>query len=473
MSHTTSESQQEHGYYLGKAIHLSSVAALGGLLFGFDTAVINGAVGAIESQFGIGKTLLGFVVSSALLGCVAGAYLAGNLSEKIGRTRVMVLAAILFLISAIGSSLAQGPWDLIGWRVIGGLGVGAASVIAPAYIAEISPAAIRGRLGSLQQLAIVSGIFVALLSDYFLATTAGGSTEQLWGMSAWRWMFFAEVVPALAYGILALTIPESPRYLVAKKDEKGAREVLKSVMRGGITERIKEIKRTVVRDDKASIRDLVKPGGGNLLPIVWIGIALSVFQQFVGINVIFYYSSTLWQAVGFTEEDALTQTVITSVTNIVVTIVAIALIDKIGRRRLLTIGSAGMGLTLGTLAWVFANAQTVEDAAGELQPVLSDNAGLTALIAANLFVVFFGMSWGPGVWVLLGEMFNNKIRGTALGLAAAAQWLANFAISTSFPKMADIGLGFAYGFYTTFAVLSLIFVLKFVPETKGRELEDM
>jgi MFS family permease len=200
---------------------------------------------------------------------------------------------------------------------------------------------------------------------------------------------------------------------------------------------------------------------------------LSVFQQFVGINVIFYYSSTLWQAVGFTEEDALTQTVISSVTNIVVTILAIALIDKIGRRRLLTIGSAGMAVTLGTLAWVFANAPRVENAAGELQPVLGDNAALVALVAANGFVVFFGMSWGPGVWVLLGEMFNNKIRGTALGVAAAGQWLANFAISTSFPKMADIGLGFAYGFYTTFAVLSLIFVLKFVPETKGRELEDM
>jgi len=206
---------------------------------------------------------------------------------------------------------------------------------------------------------------------------------------------------------------------------------------------------------------------------VWIGIALSVFQQFVGINVIFYYSSTLWQSVGFTEEDALTQTVITSVTNIAVTIVAIALIDKIGRRRLLMIGSTGMALTLGTLAYIFATAQTVENAAGDLEPVLSDSNGVIALIAANLFVVFFGMSWGPGVWVLLGEMFNNTIRGTALGVAAAAQWLANFAISTSFPKFADIGLGFAYGFYTTFAVLSLLFVLKFVPETKGRELEDM
>ncbi|MGB5952495.1 MAG: sugar porter family MFS transporter, partial [Ornithinimicrobium sp.] len=437
------------------------------------TAVINGAVGAIETDFEVGKLLLGFVVSSALLGCVAGAYLAGRLADRLGRIRVMVMAAALFFISAVGSGLAFTEWDLILWRVVGGLGVGAASVIAPAYIAEISPASIRGRMGSLQQLAIVSGIFVALLSDYFLASIAGGSGEPLWGLTAWRWMFIAEVVPALAYGVLALTIPESPRFMVARGDDRGAREVLRSVMTRGIDNRIKEIKRTVKLDYRSSLKDLVKPSGGGLLPIVWIGIALSVFQQFVGINVIFYYSSTLWQSVGFSESDSLTITVLTSITNIVVTIVAIALIDKIGRRRLLTIGSAGMAASLGTLAYIFATAATVTNDLGEVEPVLGDTAGIVALIAANAFVVFFGMSWGPGVWVLLGEMFNNTIRGTALGVAAAAQWLANFAISTSFPTFADIGLGFAYGFYTTFAVFSLLFVLKFVPETKGRELEDM
>ncbi len=463
----------ERDFYLGRTIHLATVAALGGLLFGFDTAVINGAVSAISSDFEVEGFLLGFVVSSALLGCVAGAYLAGRLADRIGRIRVMVFAAGLFLASAIGSGLAFSEWDLIVWRFVGGLGVGAASVIAPAYIAEISPASIRGRMGSLQQLAIVSGIFIALLSDYFLATVAGGSGEPLWGLTAWRWMFIAEVIPALAYGVLALTIPESPRFMVARGDDESARSVLRSVMRLGIEERIKEIKRTVILDRRSSVSDLIKPGGGNLLPIVWIGIALSVFQQFVGINVIFYYSSTLWQSVGFSEADSLTITVLTSITNIVVTLVAISLIDKIGRRKLLTIGSAGMAASLGTLAYIFATAATTTTSAGDVEPVLSDTAGVLALIAANAFVVFFGMSWGPGVWVLLGEMFNNTIRGTALGLAAAAQWLANFAISTSFPRFADIGLGFAYGFYTTFAVLSLLFVLKFVPETKGRELEDM
>lgn len=457
----------------GRVVMLATVAALGGFLFGFDTAVINGAVVAVREAFGMGAGLTGFVVSSALLGCIAGAYLAGRLADRWGRIRVMVLAAVLFTVSAVGSGLAFGPADLIVWRVVGGVGVGAASVIAPAYIAEISPAAVRGRLGSLQQLAIVTGIFVALLSDAFLAFLAGGAAEELWfGLEAWRWMFLTEVVPALAYGVLSLQIPESPRYLVAKGEPEEAHAVLGQVLLTGVRERIEEIRRTVTQDARASFADLRKPTGG-LLPIVWIGIALSVFQQFVGINVIFYYSSTLWQSVGFTESDALTQTVITSVTNIVVTIVAITLIDRIGRRRLLLIGSAGMFLMLGTLAAVFGTADLVENAEGVLEPTLGDTQGVIALLAANGFVVFFGMSWGPAVWVLLGEMFNNRIRGTALGLAAAAQWLANFVISTTFPALAEIGLSFAYGFYTTFALLSFVFVLRLVPETKGRQLEDM
>lgn len=457
-----------NGYHTARVIHLAAVAALGGFLFGFDTSVINGTVGAMRADYGMGATLTGFVVASALIGAMVGAYVAGRLADRLGRVRVMVIAAVLFTVSAIGCGIALGPVDMVLWRVVGGLGVGAASVIAPAYIAEVSPAEIRGRMGSLQQLAIVLGIFVALLSDFAIAGAAGGSNEPwLLGVDAWRWMFVAEVFPAVIYGVLALTIPESPRFLIKRGDESGARKILSEVLVGGVETRISEIKRTIKREARSSFADLRKPGGG-LLPIVWIGVALSVFQQFVGINVIFYYSSTLWQAVGFTEEDALLQTVITSVTNIVVTLVAIALVDKIGRKRLLVIGSAGMTVSLGVMAWVFSQAPIVEG-----EPVLSDSAGVTALIAANAFVVFFGATWGPVVWVLLGEMFNNQIRGTALGLAAAAQWLANFGISVSFPKMAELGLWFAYGFYTVFALLSLAFVLKFVPETKGVELEDM
>ncbi len=463
---TTPQVQEE--YDTTRAALLAGVAALGGFLFGFDTAVINGTVTAITKQFDMGPLLSGFVVSSALLGCVAGAYLAGRLADRMGRIKVMVLAATLFTISALGSGLSFGPVDLIVWRIVGGLGVGAASVIAPAYIAEIAPAAIRGRLGSLQQLAIVTGIFVALLSDAFLAGAAGGAIKELWfSLEAWRWMFMAEVVPAVAYGVLALRIPESPRYLVATGRHDEARDVLGGVLKTGVDNRMSEIRRTVIQDRRSSFSDLRGPALG-LLPIVWIGILLSVFQQFVGINVIFYYSSSLWQQVGFSESDSLTITVITSITNIAVTLVAIATIDQFGRRRLLLVGSAGMALSLGTLAYVFGTARVVDG-----EPSLGDTPGLIALIAANLFVVFFGVSWGPAVWVLLGEIFNNRIRASALGLAAAAQWLANFAISTTFPSMAALGLGFAYGFYTTFAVLSFLFVLKFVRETKGRQLEDM
>jgi MFS transporter, SP family, sugar:H+ symporter len=461
--------QTQEEYDTGRALLLATVAALGGFLFGFDTAVINGAVTAVRDEFQMGPFLTGFTVSSALLGCVVGAYGAGWLADRRGRIKVMVLAAVLFLVSAIGSGLAFSPLDLIFWRVIGGLGVGAASVIAPAYIAEISPASIRGRMGSLQQLAIVTGIFIALLSDAFLARVAGGAGSELWfGLPAWRWMFLTGAIPALAYGLMSLQIPESPRYLVSRGETDKARGVLSQVLKTGIDERMAEIRRTVVLESRSSFNDLKHKGTG-LLPIVWIGIALSVFQQFVGINVIFYYSSALWQQVGFSENDALTITVITSVTNIVVTLVAISVIDKIGRRILLLIGSAGMAVTLGTLAVVFGTAPLGPNN----EPVLGHTAGIVALLAANLFVVFFGVSWGPVVWVLLGEMFNNKIRASALGLAASAQWLANFAISTSFPKLADIGLAFAYGFYTFFAVLSFFFVAKFVKETKGRQLEDM
>ncbi|AVZ40891.1 MULTISPECIES: sugar porter family MFS transporter [unclassified Dietzia] len=470
----SAKSSDEESFHTGRVVIISLVAALGGFLFGFDTAVINGAVDAVQESFGMNAGLTGFVVSSALLGCIAGAYLAGRLADRWGRTRVMVLASALFTASALGSGLAFGPWDLIIWRVVGGLGVGAASVIAPAYIAEVAPPSIRGRLGSLQQLAIVSGIFVALLSDAWLASVAGGAIEELWmGIQAWRWMFLTELVPAVTYGVLALMIPESPRYLLAKGLVSEARDVLRTIQSSGVDNRITEIRATVRQERKRSWQDMLTPGGRNLLPIVWIGVILSVFQQAVGINVIFYYSTSLWQSVGFTEADALTQTAITSVTNIVVTIVAIALIDKIGRRKLLMTGSVGMTVSLAVMAAMFSTATMGPGADGELAPQLGDTQGLVALIAANGFVVFFGMSWGPAVWVLLGEMFNNRIRTAALGLAAAAQWLANFAVSTAFPPMAEFSLTFTYGFYAVSALLSLLFVARFIPETTGRSLEDM
>ncbi len=448
---------------------IAATAALGGFLFGFDTAVINGAVTAIQSHFHAGPLALGQAVASALLGSAVGAFFAGRWADRLGRVPVMVIAAILFFISALGSGFAFSLWELTLWRIVGGLGVGTASVIAPAYIAEIAPADLRGRLGSLQQLAIVSGIFIALLMDYFFATAAGGSTHVLWfGLQAWRWMFLSGVVPSAIYGILALSIPESPRYLVAKLRDSDAIKVLKMVVGSREAQpKLDEIRKTLGSETRRRLRDLRGPALG-LLPIVWIGILLSVFQQFVGINVIFYYSSVLWQAVGFSEKDSLLITVITSVTNIVTTLVAIAFVDRIGRKALLLIGSTGTFLTLGTLAVVFGTATVVNGS-----PHLGPLAGPVALFSANAYVFFFGMSWGPVVWVLLGEMFNNRIRAIALSVAATAQWLANWAVSVSFPYLKEVGLGLAYALYTTAALLSFVFVMKWVKETKGRELESM
>ncbi len=457
---------------VGRIVLVAATAALGGFLFGFDTAVINGAVGAIREWSHVGDALLGFSVASALLGSAVGAWFAGPLANRYGRIPVMQAAAVLFFISGIGAGLPWDIWSLTFFRLVGGLAVGAASVIAPAYIAEVSPAAMRGRLGSLQQMAIVTGIFAALLTDYALAAAAGGASGKLWfGLEAWRWMFISEALPALIYGVFAGLIPESPRYLVAKQRLQEAAHVLERFVsrRPPPEVKIAEIQQSMQTESVQSLQDLKGPWLG-LLPVVWVGILLSVFQQFVGINVIFYYSSVLWQAVGFTEANSLAITVITSVTNILTTLIAIVLVDRIGRKPLLLVGSVGMAVTLGAMAYVFAAAPTQGP---EAAPVLTDTQGTVAIVAANLYVVFFGMSWGPVVWVLLGEMFNNRIRAYALAVAAAAQWVANFVVSQTFPALASAGLGFAYGIYAAMALLSFAFVVRYVQETRGRELEDM
>jgi sugar porter (SP) family MFS transporter len=455
-----------------RVLLISAAAALGGFLFGFDTAVINGAVDAVRAGFGLSAAATGVAVSCALLGSALGAWYAGPLADRYGRVQTMRVAAALLAVSALGAGMAFGVWDLILWRVVGGIGVGVASVIAPTYIAEVSPAHVRGRLGSLQQLAIVLGIFAALLCDAWLAGAAGGASQPLWlGLAAWRWMFLVAVLPALVYGALVFGVPESPRHLVAKGRLAEARAVMLDVLGlrdpAALDAKLHDIERSLRMEYRPRLRDLRGPRAG-LLPVVWIGILLSVFQQFVGINVIFYYSSTLWHSVGFSEADSFSITVATSIVNVLVTLVAIALVDKLGRKPLLVVGSAGMAVTLGLMAWCFAHA-----AGTGAQLTLPQPWGMTALVAANAYVVFFGLSWGPMVWVLLGEMFPNRIRAIALAVAASAQWLANFLITATFPSLAEIGLAFAYGLYAAFAVLSLVFVLRAVRETKGMELEEM
>ena len=462
---------QSDGRVTPRLVAMASTAALGGFLFGYDSAIINGTVDAVREQFSLSSGLLGFTVSCALLGAALGAWFAGVCSQRFGRVRTMLIASVLLSVSALGCGFAFGVWDLIWWRFIGGIGVGFASVIAPAYIAEIAPSKQRGRLGTLQQLSLVIGIFLAFLISAMIAWMAGGASQSAWlGLDAWRWMFLSGLVPSLVYGILASRLPESPRYLVEKNDDEGARRVLISVVgmsAGAATEeKIAEIKSTVNLERRQRFSDLF--GKFGFKKLVWIGILLSVFQQLVGINVIFYYSTTMWKSVGFQESDSFMISVITSVTNIVATIVAIMLVDLIGRKLLLLIGSAMMTLSLGTMAVAFAQAVNVN---GELS--LPGSWGMIALVAANLFVVGFGASWGPVVWVLLGEMFPNNIRALALGLGAAAQWIANFVVSTTFPTLADLGLQLAYGIYAGFALLSFLFVWRMVRETNGRQLEHM
>jgi MFS transporter, SP family, sugar:H+ symporter len=455
---------------IGHVVFITAAAAIGGFLFGYDSAVINGAVTGIQKHFGVGPVQIGFVVAIALLGSALGAWIAGGLADRWGRTRTMQVAAILFAISSVGQALPFAIWDLAFWRVLAGVGIGMASVIGPAYIAEVSPPAYRGRLGSFQQLAIVLGIAVSQLVNYAIAETAGGNVNnQLAGLEAWQWMLGACLVPALLYLLFSTIIPESPRFLVAVGKTQEARRVLAEVEGEGIDldARLAEVQDSLRSERRPRLRDLRGPKLG-LLPIVWIGILLSVFQQFVGINVIFYYSASLWQSIGINQSNSLLISFSTSIINIVGTFIAISLVDRIGRRPLLLIGSAGMAIALATAAWAFSSGVPSGDTVR-----LPEAQGFVALVAAHVFVLFFALSWGVVVWVLLGEMFPNRIRAAALSVAASAQWVANWLITVSFPSLAAWSLAGAYVGYTFFAVLSFIFVLFKVRETKGRKLEEM
>ncbi|MEE1931153.1 sugar porter family MFS transporter [Streptomyces sp. TRM 70351] len=456
--------------HLTFVIFIAASAAMGGFLFGYDSAVINGAVEGIRGRFSVGDTTLGAVIAIALLGAALGAMIAGRLADRIGRLRVMQLAAVLFAASAIGSMLPFALWDLAIWRTLGGVAIGMASVIAPAYIAEVAPAQYRGRLASFQQAAIVLGIACSQLVNFGLLTLADGDQRgELLGLEAWQIMLGIEVVPALVYGLLALRIPESPRYLISQDRAEDAKRVLAQVEPEGtdLDAEAAKIAARMRREHKPSLRDLTG-GRFGLLPIVWIGIGLSAFQQLVGINVIFYYSSSLWQSVGIDPTGSFFYSFTTSIINIVGTVIAILFVDRVGRKPLALVGSAGMALSLGTAAWAFSfKTGTGDDVS------LPDTQGAVALVAAHSFVLFFALSWGVVVWVLLGEMFPNRIRAAALGVAAGAQWVTNWAITASFPAMSEWNLSGSYMIYTAFALLSIPFILKWVPETKGKALEEM
>ena len=452
-------------------IFVSLIATIGGFLFGFDSGVINGTVDGLRSAFNSESIGTGFNVSSMLLGCAVGAFFAGRLADVYGRRLLLITSAVFFIISAWGSGIAGSSGEFVFYRILGGLAVGGASVMAPAYIAEISPAHYRGMLATVQQIAIITGLFVAFLSNYLLADVAGSSMQPLWlDYAAWRWMFWIELAPAVLFLLLLLFIPESPRYLVAQEKLTEAKGILKRLYgdREG-DDKLEDIKQSLAGDHKPALRDLIDTHKGGLRKIVWVGFGLAIFQQLVGINVVFYYGAVLWQAVGFSESDALLINVISGAVSIAACVITVAIIDKVGRKPILKYGSIGMTLTLGTMAVAFLNASIDDNGAlsmGEWGPV--------ALIAANAYVFFFNMSWGPIMWVMLGEMFPNRMRGSGLAVTGLAQWITNFLITITFPIMlAGIGLGAAYAIYAFFALVSIGFVIAYVHETKGQELEAM
>ncbi|MDX2564122.1 sugar porter family MFS transporter [Streptomyces sp. TX20-6-3] len=464
-----SEGRAAHPDHLGHVIFITASAAMGGFLFGYDSAVINGAVEAIRDRYDIGSGTLAQVIAIALIGCAIGAATAGRIADRIGRIRCMQISATLFAVSAVGSALPFALWDLAFWRVIGGFAIGMASVIGPAYIAEVAPAAYRGRLGSFQQAAIVIGIAISQLVNYGILQLADGDQRgEIGGLEAWQWMLGVMVVPALLYGMLSFAIPESPRFLISVGKTTRAKEVLAEVEGHGVDldHRVAEIDAAMRSEHKSTFKDLFTAGSRfKLLPIVWVGIGLSVFQQLVGINVAFYYSATLWQSVGIDPSSSFFYSFTTSIINIIGTVVAMVLVDRVGRKPLALVGSVGMAIALAFEAWAFS--------ADLVDGKLPETQGVVALVAAHVFVLFFALSWGVVVWVFLGEMFPNRIRAAALGVAASAQWIANWAITASFPSLADWNLSGTYIIYTVFAVLSIPFVLRYVKETKGKALEEM
>ncbi|MEN8137077.1 MAG: D-xylose transporter XylE [Bacteroidota bacterium] len=454
---------------------ITMIATLGGLLFGYDTAVISGTVGALKDFFILPKgleefdanSLLGFVVSSALIGSIIGGLSGGLIARKLGRKKGMLIAATLFLISAIGSSIPEMGFAPIGdgshihitqfiiYRIIGGIGVGLASMLAPMYIAEMAPASKRGGLVSWNQFAIIFGMLIVYFVNYSIATQGDDAWLNTIG---WRWMFASEAIPAITFLFLLNFVPESPRWLILNNKEEEGLHILETI--NG-----KEEAKLVYDDIVGSMEHHASASVFSFgYFIIVVGMLLSVFQQFVGINVVLYYAPEIFKSMGMGTDAALFQTIIVGAINLTFTIVAIKTVDKYGRKPLQIVGAVGMAVSMFALGMAF----------------FLDNVGTVALIFMLTYVASFALSWGPVTWVLLSEIFPNKIRGAALAIAVATQWIANYLVSWTFPMMNDSSYltenfnhGFAYWVYGAMGVLAAIFVYKFVPETKGKTLEEI
>jgi SP family xylose:H+ symportor-like MFS transporter len=434
------------------------VAALGGLLFGYDTGVINGAIGPLKAHFVLDANWAGWATGCALVGCAIGAAVAGVLSDWLGRKKVLILSAILFLISAVGTALPKNITIFIIYRIIGGLGVGAASMSSPMYIAEISPARIRGRMVSVNQFAIVTGFLVVYFVNYFIALQG----DQMWNQeSGWRWMFGSEALPALLLLVLLFFVPESPRWLTKQDRSDEALEILARVDGAEYAKtELLEIKDAITRES-GSLKQLLQPG---MKIVLVIGIVLAVLQQVTGINVFLYFGTEIFKKMGSETNAALLQTVVVGAVNLTFTIVAIWTVDRLGRKPLMIIGSVGMGLSLlgmGLMAYV-------------------QKTDLWVLLFILGYIACFALSVGPVTWVILSEIFPTRIRGRAMAIATVCLWVANYVVSQTFPMMEENNWllekfhhAFPFWLYGIFCVVLVTFVWRFVPETKGKTLEEI
>ncbi|RED46313.1 SP family xylose:H+ symportor-like MFS transporter [Winogradskyella eximia] len=444
---------------------IAAVSALGGLLFGYDTGVINGAQFYLTEYFDLSDGLKGWVVGSALLGCFVGAVVAGPLSIKIGRKWSLIISAIFFTVSAYGSGLPelfpQTVSMLVVFRIIGGLGIGVASMNAPMYIAEIAPSNIRGRMVTYYQLAIVIGFFVVFLATYFIGNDLSEAENIEFG---WRRMFWSELIPSILFLVLLFIVPKSPRWLALKGKDADALAILKKINGDDIAS--KEMTRIKASLNETNDGIKVNYFAKGILAIVAIGTVLSVLQQFTGINAVLYYGADIFEkALGFGKEDVLAQQILLAFVNLVFTFVAMFTVDKFGRKPLLYIGSAGMIIGFLLLAITLQ----------------TDSVGLLSLIGVLLFIASFALSMGPVVWVLLSEMFPNKIRSVAMSIAVAAQWAANYVVSQSFPVVmgSEVNNSAAwngslpYYIFIAFILIIVFVTYKFIPETKGKTLEEI
>jgi SP family arabinose:H+ symporter-like MFS transporter len=431
----------------GYVIYVSAVAAIGGLLFGFDTAIIAGATRYMKEQFVLTSLQEGWAVSIVLIGCMFGAGFSGAISDRIGRRRFMLVSAVLFFISGIGCALPKTIAEFMAFRFIGGLGIGSASILAPLYISEISPARIRGALVSINQLAIVTGILLA----YFVNWIFAGA-----GPANWRWMFATGAFPSLFFFLLLLRVPESPRWLVKKDREGEALNVLARVNNAETAAaEVRSIKETLALES-GSLRELIKPGFRRAL---FIAVVLAVFQQITGINAILYYAPRIFENAGFARMSAIGQSTIIGLVNLLFTFVAIALDDKLGRKPLLLLAAGGMGISLVLLGAAFR------------YHFLPASALLFVII---LYIAFFASAMGPLVWVVMAEIFPTRVRGSAMAIATVALWLSDFAVTLTFPVISDrMNESAAFWLYAVMCFIDFFFIWMVLPETKGRPLEEI